>query len=89
MNFAPKPCAAGLWALTWRSVVLLPIVVFTSGFLVTFGLSLAVLPMLGVVELTTGDRLVGFAMLGAWVAEIWAWRRFKLSRYYEGPPSTL
>lgn len=89
MSTEQKPSLGGVWALTWRSILFLPAMLFAFILLLALAVSLFALPLFGGVCIYFGLHLQGLASLAIWLVLLWAWRRFNLRQFYEGPPSYL
>ncbi len=79
----------GIWALAWRSVVLLPVMLATFFLLVLLFVAVALPPVFAGIFLFAGLWWLGVASIAAWVCVLWAWRRFRLVRLFESSPSFL
>jgi hypothetical protein len=77
------------WGILWRSFVFMPYMF--SVFIVVGGIWLArwVLPIC--VGMLVYSRDWSFAAITAalWLSAMWSYRRFRLSRFFEPPPSFL
>ncbi len=80
---------SGIWAVAWRSFVLLP--VGLAAFLLPICLIAALLfpPVIGAAYLSCGLWWQGIPAFVVWSLVIWSWRHFRLSRIFESPPSLL
>lgn len=80
---------SGVWAVAWRSFLYLP--VGLAAFLLLVGLIAALLfpPVIGAACLFYGLWWQGIAAIAVWALIIWAWRRLRLHRFFEAPPSLL
>ena len=67
-----------VWALAWRSVLYLPLVVLGSTALLGGAALLVCLPVLSAVAFWVGNWERGVLGLVAWVALVWVWLRFRL-----------
>ena len=67
----------------------LPAMVLAFAALLALGLAVFTAPAFGILYLVTEQYLPGALVLVLWVPLFWAWRRFKLRRFYEGPFSSL
>ena len=89
MKHSGKIAFRGLWAVAWRSVALLPYML--GVFLVLFGVvaGLLGLPIAGLLYALAGAWLEAALSFSAWLALFWAWRHFRLRRFFESPSSLL
>ena len=78
-----------LWAITWRSIVFIPFVLAFGIFLVALALSLIVLPVFAAVYAYHHLWNHALAYFAAWLVLCGLWRAFRLSRFFEWPPSVL
>lgn len=79
----------GIWAISWRSVVFLPLMLCVAVLLLGLALSLITLPFLGVVYVYFGLWKYAIVSFVTWVLLIYVYRRFNISRCFERPPSYL
>jgi hypothetical protein len=88
-NHEHQAVAGPLWAITWRSIVFIPVMLVFGTFLIGVALSLVVLPFF--VAIYAYHHLWQHALgyLAAWVILCVAWRGFRLRRFFEWPPSFL
>jgi hypothetical protein len=89
MKTKKETALTGIWAVTWRSFVYMPL-----GFLVFFLLLCAVIavlfpPILGIGCLFLGFWWQGIALFAFWFLVLWAWRYFRVGCFFESPPSVL
>jgi hypothetical protein len=79
----------GIWSVAWRAFVFVP--VGLAAFLLLIGLFATVLvpPVIGATCLIYGMWWQGMAAFALWSLVIWVWRRFRLVRFFESPPSLL
>ena len=79
----------GCWAILWRSFLYLPYML--GVFIVVVGVWLLrwILPFSAAVFLYDQDWYVAGATLGIWLFALWSYRRFRLGRFFESPPSLL
>lgn len=80
---------SGVWSLTWRSIVYLPLGLAIFLLLACLVLALLTLPLLAVVLLLHGLLGPAFGALTLWAVLLWAWRRFRLRSFFQAPPSFL
>ena len=81
--------AKGLWSITWRSLVLLPFL-FPLGLLwIVLVIVIGILPILALVSLCSREWPLAGILLAVWVLLVFAYRYFKLGRWFEWPPSVL
>ena len=79
----------GIWALAWRSVVYLPLMLAASILLILLLGALTLPPILSGIFLFFGLWWQGLSVLVFWLFIVGAWRRFRLRRFYELPTSFL
>ena len=77
------------WGVLWRSIVFIPymLAVFIGVGIVWLGLW--VLPVCAAWFLYSRDGWFATASLALWALAVWSYRRFRLARFYESPPSLL
>jgi len=80
---------SGLWAVTWRSLFLTPVGVLAFVFLMCPIIAMIFLPIFGGVCFFYGLWWQGIIAVIVWVVVIWAWRHFRLSRFFKGSSSLL
>ena len=85
MNSDLKAC----WAILWRSLIFLPymLAVFIVVGSIWFGRW--VLPLCVGLLLYSGDWSLALITAALWFLAMWSYRRFRLSRFFERPPSLL
>ena len=79
----------GVWAVTWRSLVHLPLGLAVFGLLLCLIIGVIFLFIVGGVYLFYGfwwQSIMAFTGSGV---IFWAWRKFHLNRFFESPPSLL
>lgn len=89
MKPAEDSSAKAIWSITWRSVLLIPLMLPIAIVWLLMVMSIAVLPLFAILCLWFGlwkDAAIFFAV---WAALFWAYRRFALGRIWESPPSFL
>jgi hypothetical protein len=73
-----QSAAKGLWAVAWRSIVFLPVMLGMFLFLLVHVAGLFMLPFLGTTWLWFGLWQKGFASFAVWLLLLWSWRHFRL-----------
>jgi hypothetical protein len=80
MRETQRTSIRALWALGWRSVLMLPAaVLFSVASLAAFGLLIVLLPI-GVARLWAGDTLRGGWAIMGWLVLLWGCRKLRLWR---------
>jgi hypothetical protein len=79
----------GVWAVTWRSLVFIPVMVVFGFVWLSIVICLAVLPLF--VAFCLYNHFWDYALTysGAWLLLFCTWRVFRLGRFWEWPPSYL
>jgi hypothetical protein len=77
------------WGILWRSLVFTPYML--AAFVVITGVSLSVLllPLYAALSLWDHDSSSAGGAFVLWLAAVSTYRRFRLCRFYESPPSVL
>ena len=75
----------GLWAVAWRSVAYLPLMLVTFIIFLAHCVALVALPMFAVVLATSGFWAFAAGVGLIWVAAIWCWRRFRVGEHFRTP----
>ena len=75
---------SGVWAVTWRSFVYMPLAWAAFFVLLFFGVGIFILPVIGTMFLIVGLRWDGAICFGAWILVVWAWRYFRVRRLLSG-----
>ena len=80
---------AACWGLFWRCFVFMPVML--ALFIVLGGIWLCrwLLPLAAAARIFEGNFWTAAVTLIIWFLCFWAYRRFRLSRFFEGPPSLL
>ena len=78
MNSSHSSDLQGLWAVTWRAFVYLPLMLGMFVILLVHGMGLLMLPILAAACLWYGFWLWGLAMAAGWLLLFWSWRHFRL-----------
>jgi hypothetical protein len=78
-----------LWAITWRSIVLIPFVLVFGIVLVAVALSLVVLPFFVAAYIYHHLWQQALEYSAAWLLLFCVWWFFQLRRFFEWPPSVL
>jgi hypothetical protein len=78
-----------LWAITWRSSVLIPFVLVFGVGLLVIAVSLVVLPICAAVYAYHHVWQPAVVYFVAWLVLCLIWRIFRLGRFFEWPPSVL
>jgi hypothetical protein len=81
--------ARPLWAIIWRSIVFIPFVLVFGLFLVAVAVSLIVLPFFAAGYAFHHVWAHALGYFAAWLILCCVWRVFRLSRFFEWPPSVL
>ena len=79
----------GIWAVTWRALFLFPAALAVFFLLLLLVAAVILLPCFAGMFFFTGLWWQGAASLVAWAGVLGAWRRFRLGRFFESPPSCL
>jgi hypothetical protein len=80
---------SGIWSIAWRSFVFLPVGLAAFVLLVCLIAGLLFPPVVAAACLFYGLWWQGITAFAVWLLVIWAWRHFRLSRFFESPPSLL
>ena len=80
---------AACWSLFWRCFAFMPVML--GLFIVIGGIWLLrwILPLRAVIQTYNGDFGAAALTIGIWLLCFWAYRRLRLSRFFEDPPSLL
>lgn len=80
---------AACWGLFWRCFVFMPAML--AVFIVVGGVRILrwVLPLCAAIQTYYGNFWASVVILVIWFLCFWAYRRFRLSRFFEEPPSLL
>ncbi len=80
---------AACWGLFWRCFVYLPYML--AVFIVVGGIAILrwVLPLCALLRVLTGEFWPVAPTLAVWLACVWIYRRFRIARFFESPPSLL
>ncbi len=89
MNTHEQSDWKGFWAILWRSMAFLPYMLFVFVCIGGVWLSRWVLPFYAVLLLYVQEWWQAAVALALWLLVFWAYRRFQLRRFFEGPPSLL
>jgi len=81
--------ARGIWAVAWRSLVYLPMMLGMFVLLLVHVCGLFLLPFIVGTYLWFGLWRQGLIALAVWLLLCWSWRHFRLSEHFQSPPSTL
>ncbi len=73
---------SGIWAITWRSCIYAPVGFAVFLLFVCVVILLVIPPIIGTECLLLGLRWQGIALFAVWLPTIWAWRRFRLGRFF-------
>jgi hypothetical protein len=87
MKLQLQPDLRGLWALTWRSVAFLPLMLGVFVLLLVRALGLFLLPFLGASYFWFGLWRYGFVTFSVWLFVLWSWRHFRLGGHFRNPSS--
>jgi len=79
----------GLWAILWRSMVFLPYMLMVFVCIGGVWLSRWVLPCYAAFLLYLQEWWQAAVAFALWLFVFWAYRRFRLHRFFEAPPSLL
>ena len=77
------------WGILWRSLVFVPYMLAVFIGVGSIWLSRWVLPVYAALSAYSSDWLLAAGASALWLAAVWSYRRFHLSRFYESPPSLL
>jgi hypothetical protein len=77
------------WGLFWRCFVFMPVML--GLFIVVGGIWILrwILPLRAAIQTYNGDYWATGATLVIWSLCFWTYRRFRLLRFFENPPSLL
>jgi hypothetical protein len=89
MNKTSRSDFRGAWALLWRSLVFIPYMLLVFILVGGIWLSRWVLPLYAAVWVYVDEWYMAAGILAAWLLSVWAYRRFRLHRFYETPRSLL
>jgi len=78
-----------LWGILWRSFVFMPYMLAVFIGVGTIWLSRWALPVYAGLSVYSHDWVYASGAFILWLAAVWSYRRFRLSRFYEVPPSLL
>jgi hypothetical protein len=89
MNLKENSDLKACWGILWRSLVFMPYML--AVFIVVGSIWLArwVLPVSAAMLVYSGDWSFAAITVVLWLFAMWSYRRFRLSRFYEPPPSLL
>jgi hypothetical protein len=76
---------SGVWAVTWRSFVYMPLAVALFMVLLCLFMAIFVAPILGIMFLVCGLRWPGATSIGVFLIAVWSWRYFRVGRLLSGP----
>jgi hypothetical protein len=79
----------GCWGILWRALVFVPYMLAIFVGVGSVWLSRLVLPVLAALWLYSHDWWLACSAFVLWLIAMWSYRRFRLSRFYERPPSLL
>jgi hypothetical protein len=79
----------GLWAIAWRSVAFLPMMLGMFALLMVHLLGLFLLPLFGGFCILLGLWQLGLGSFAGWLVLFWSWRRFGIQNHFQSPPSVL
>ena len=77
------------WGLLWRSLVFMPYMLAVFVCVGSVWLSRWVLPFVAALLAYSRDWSLTLATVSAWLVAVWGYRRFRLARFFEPPPSLL
>jgi hypothetical protein len=77
------------WGILWRSLVFMPYMFAVFVGVGSVWLSRWILPVLIALSVYSRDWLVAGCAFALWLLAAWSYRRFRLSRFCESPPSLL
>jgi hypothetical protein len=89
MEPARESDARAIWSLLWRSTIFVPLMVPIAVLWLVIGVSIVLLPLIGVLHLWFGlwrDAAICFVV---WAIVVWTCRRFRFAAIWESPPSFL
>jgi hypothetical protein len=79
----------GLWAVAWRSVVYLPMMIAMFLLFLAHILGLVLLPLFAVI-CVRWPASWGYAVVASasWLVVLWSWRHFRLGEHFNTPWSS-
>jgi hypothetical protein len=80
---------AALWAILWRSVVFVPYMWLVFSIVGSLWLARWILPVWGALLLYDREWWSATGIMALWVILVAIYRRFRLTRFFEWPPSLL
>jgi hypothetical protein len=92
MQIAPEkrtPDGKALWSIGWRSVILLPLFFPLAVLWLVLVILIGILPFISVAYLWFGEWKQAALHFAIWALLLFAYRRFRLGRWIERPPSVL
>jgi hypothetical protein len=89
MKQDPQSAWRGLWAVAWRSIVFLPMMVGVFLLLLVHIIGLFYLPFIGGVWICYGLWQHGLVAFAVWLLLLFSWRPFRLHKHFQSPPSVL
>ncbi len=89
MNAGADSDVKSCWALLWRSVVFFPCILLMSVSIGGVWLSRWILPPCIVLQLYVHEWWQAVATMVVWALLAWIYRRLRLERFFEAPPSLL
>jgi hypothetical protein len=85
MRANDEPAVRGLWALAWRSVVYLPLMLATFVVLLAHTAALVVLPVFTFAFARSAFWTFAVGSLLLWLLALWSWKRFRLWEQFHTP----
>jgi hypothetical protein len=79
----------GVWEIFWRSFVYFPCMLLVFASVAGVWLGRWVVPFWGAFLLCLQEWALATVTWALWLVLIWAYRRFRLRRFFEAPPSLL
>ena len=79
----------GCWAILWRSILFIPYMLAVFVGVGGVWLSRWLLPVCGATFFYLQQWWAAGVAFALWSLAVWAYRRFRLSRFFEAPPSLL
>jgi len=89
MNTKKRSDWKACWGILWRSLVFMPYMLAVFIGVGSISLSRWALPFCTASLIYSRDWLFAAVTLALWFLAVWSYRRFRLSRFYEPPPSLL
>jgi len=85
MKTKKEGALSGVWAVAWRSFVYMPLGFAVFFLLLCLVFAAIIPPIIGAECLLMGFWWQGAALFAFWFLVIWAWRCFRIGRFFERP----